>query len=107
MPLCVNFGKPHQASYRYVEEMLETLAVKAGYTGGVSRIYAIGDNPATDMAGANAAGDRWTSILTRSGMFVPDPSGGGNAVDHPGDYVVEDVGEAFDNIIAMEKLATA
>jgi ribonucleotide monophosphatase NagD (HAD superfamily) len=89
--------------------MLDGLASKGGFDGGVHTIYAIGDNPDTDMAGANAAGGRWRSILTRSGMFQPDPSkpGGGNAVEHPGDYVVEDVGEAYDDVICKEQRAAA
>jgi len=33
----------------------------------LTNIYMIGDNPKSDIAGANAKG--WTSILVRSGVF--------------------------------------
>ena len=32
-----------------------------------SGIFAVGDNPAADVRGANAAGAPWTSILVRTG----------------------------------------
>lgn len=46
------------------------------------------DNPASDIAGANAA-DRhcceWVSILVRTGVFQDDPG------HHPAKHVVDDV----------------
>lgn len=54
------------------------------------RVYAVGDNPAADIAGANAHG--WTSLLVKTGVF----SGleGENSLEHPADVVVENVEEA-------------
>ncbi|KAG1677369.1 hypothetical protein FOA52_010748 [Chlamydomonas sp. UWO 241] len=46
-----------------------------GKSGGVlphlplSGIYAVGDNPAADVRGANAAGHPWVSVLVRTGVF--------------------------------------
>lgn len=85
------FGKPTPGTYRFAERMLGGAAAPA-------RIYAIGDNPAADIAGANAAGDHWTSVLVRTGIFA----GGANDPLDPADIVVDDVGQAIAAIQARE-----
>ena len=50
----------------------------------------IGDNPASDIAGANAAGPRWQSALVRTGVF----RGETNDAKHPADIVVDNVHDA-------------
>jgi ribonucleotide monophosphatase NagD (HAD superfamily) len=58
--------------------------------GGV--VTMIGDNPASDIAGSNAAGARWRSALVRTGVFT-----GGhhcNHHEHPADIVVDHVDAA-------------
>jgi ribonucleotide monophosphatase NagD (HAD superfamily) len=34
---------------------------------GISRYYGIGDNPHSDIKGANNAGQHWTSIFVQTG----------------------------------------
>ena len=48
----------------------------------------IGDNPDSDIDGANRRGDSWVSILVRTGVF----NGKDKANDerHPAKHVVED-----------------
>lgn len=49
----------------------------------------IGDNPNSDIAGANAKG--WTSILVKTGVFKeddPENSVNGNDKKHPATHVV-------------------
>ncbi|KAK0737564.1 HAD-like domain-containing protein [Apiosordaria backusii] len=78
----VSFGKPHRETYEYAEEMLvrhrgEWLRSK-GYgdvEGGLKRVYMVGDNPESDIAGANGYdgkgryGTEWVSLLVETGVF--------------------------------------
>ena len=52
--------------------------------------YGIGDNPKSDIRGANNAGDHWKSILVRTGVF----RGKDNDAEDPADIVLNDVLEA-------------
>ncbi|KAJ2379111.1 hypothetical protein IW150_000376 [Coemansia sp. RSA 2607] len=99
------FGKPHRVQYRYAEQLLDQIARSAD--GGLRdlesvraarRIYAVGDNPAADIAGANAAG--WTSVLVRTGVFTGPP--GSNDATHPAHMVVENVEDAVNWIVETE-----
>lgn len=58
-------------------------------------LWMIGDNPLTDIAGANAAGAPWRSALVRTGMFLGD----GNDRDNPGTVAVDDVAAAVQHIL--------
>lgn len=51
--------------------------------------YFIGDNPKTDIKGANDAG--WISIMVRTGVF----SHGDNDIENPAKFVVYDFKEAI------------
>ncbi|KAF0695575.1 Aste57867_13615 [Aphanomyces stellatus] len=86
------YGKPEQTSYMFAEKLL---AKQLDASETLERIYMVGDNPFTDIKGANAAGDHWKSVLTRTGMY----QGVGNHDQHPGDAVVADVKEALDWIV--------
>ena len=66
----------------------------------ISKHYMIGDNPDSDIDGANRRGDNWVSILVRTGVF----QGVGNSEKHPAKYVVEDMEEAVKLIFELEKL---
>ncbi|TMW55736.1 hypothetical protein Poli38472_010618 [Pythium oligandrum] len=79
------FGKPEPTSFKYAESLID------GQHANVDRIYMIGDNPLTDIKGANSIGGRWKSILTLTGMHV----GPHNHEEHPAYQVVADVGEAL------------
>ena len=59
----------------------------------------VGDNPAADIAGANAAGTRWQSALVRTGVF----SGGDNNAEHAADIVADDVNEAVQAALKQGK----
>ena len=60
----------------------------------------IGDNPDSDIDGANRRGDQWVSILVRTGVFQL----GANSDRHPAKYVVQDMQEAVDLIFKLEGL---
>jgi len=60
-----------------------------------TQIYAVGDNPLSDIKGANAA--KWKSILVRTGVWQqPNMS---NDTDNPATYVCNNVLEAASIII--------
>ena len=79
------FGKPQRASFEFVETLIDA------QHGNVERIYMVGDNPKTDIRGANEAGGRWKSVLTRTGMHT----GLENDAEHPAYKVVDDVVQAL------------
>ncbi|KAJ2649302.1 hypothetical protein IWW40_003290 [Coemansia sp. RSA 1250] len=87
------YGKPFAVQYRHAEQVLDALVAPGNCRH--RRIYAIGDNPAADIAGANAAG--WTSILVRTGVFS-----GANDSENPAHLVVDHVGDAVEKIIDIE-----
>jgi len=69
-------GKPYQATYEYAEKKLNKLRQKNfGVTekDSLRRVYMVGDNPASDIAGAIAYkspfGSRWHSALLRTGVY--------------------------------------
>jgi len=67
------FGKPHPVSFTYAEEVLGDLSMGDGTRQQQpQRFYMVGDNPLTDIKGANLAGPLWKSVLTRTGMFQGD-----------------------------------
>lgn len=78
-------GKPSQATYDFAERRLIGLQKRlfAGEAPGpdLKRFYMVGDNPASDIAGANnyrsPFGTSWSSLLVKTGVWdgvsVPDP----------------------------------
>jgi ribonucleotide monophosphatase NagD (HAD superfamily) len=102
-----SFGKPNAEPYRLVEAALEAQALALGLPRPPPRkdalgallppfqaIYAVGDNPAADVRGANAAGHPWVSVLVRTGVFAGPP--GANCHVDPAHIVVDDVEGAVD-----------
>ncbi|PXF41402.1 putative CDP-alcohol phosphatidyltransferase class-I family protein [Gracilariopsis chorda] len=66
----VQFGKPHAPNYQLAESVLRNQLMYMGYCPeSMPAIYAIGDNPPSDVRGANARGDPWRSVLVRTGNF--------------------------------------
>ncbi|KAE9408605.1 HAD-superfamily hydrolase [Gymnopus androsaceus JB14] len=63
----VQFGKPTQATYDYARRTLRNLFDKAYGPGELPNMYMIGDNPESDIAGANAA--HWYSVLVHTGVY--------------------------------------
>ncbi|OCH89028.1 HAD-superfamily hydrolase [Obba rivulosa] len=83
------YGKPTRATYKFAEQMLrDHLQELYGPVRELPQIYMVGDNPESDIAGANAAG--WSSILVHTGVY--DPRQGPPM--HQPTQEVEDVEEA-------------
>jgi ribonucleotide monophosphatase NagD (HAD superfamily) len=69
--------------------MVPSLSTTPPPAGVFSAIYAVGDNPAADVRGANSAGHPWVSVLVRTGVFQGPPAS--NSPSDPAHVVVEDV----------------
>ncbi len=93
------FGKPNQGTFSFAEKRLASHRkdlLGKGQTRigmeGLKRVYMVGDNPESDILGANQykshAGSTWQSILVRSGVY----SGGEPA--HQPKVIVDDVWDA-------------
>ncbi|KAJ3810587.1 HAD-like domain-containing protein [Lentinula aff. lateritia] len=65
----VQFGKPTRPTYDYARRVLQNLLEESYGPGELPHMYMIGDNPESDIAGANAAG--WSSILVHTGVYDP------------------------------------
>ena len=88
-------GKPFKVQYDFATDLLASEASLLGLDG-ITRYYGVGDNPKSDIRGANLAGDKWTSVLVRTGVFT----GVDNDELDPADIVVGDVLDAVKFIIA-------
>lgn len=94
----VQYGKPTEATYRFVKQVLKD-RFKDLYGDAAVRlpnIYMVGDNPESDIAGANAAG--WSSVLVHTGVY--DPQQGPPA--HEPTHQARDVEEAVKWAIERE-----
>lgn len=67
----------------------------------LSRIYMIGDNPYTDIQGANLAG--WCSILVKTGIWNGLEE---NDIKYPATHVVHNFNEAIKLIFELEGIST-
>ena len=90
------FGKPFPAAYTTTERRLAAQTASGSVP---ETIYVVGDNPRSDIRGANLAGERYVSILVRTGVFHTDDE---NDREDPADYVVKDVAEAMDLIRKLQ-----
>ncbi|KZO93046.1 HAD hydrolase [Calocera viscosa TUFC12733] len=62
----VQLGKPTGTTYKFAEGLLmQRAGIQAGKE--MPRVYMVGDNPESDIAGANAYG--WDSILVGTGVY--------------------------------------
>ncbi|CAL1708220.1 unnamed protein product [Somion occarium] len=86
----IQYGKPTKATYDFATQVLtDRLAeIQGGPVHEAPSVYMVGDNPESDIVGANAAG--WNSILVRTGVY--DPEAG--PPKHKPTMEVEDVEEA-------------
>ncbi|CAH0473589.1 unnamed protein product [Peronospora belbahrii] len=89
-----NYGKPHKVTYDYAERLLKKIS---GQREPLKRVYGIGDNPYSDIQGANNAGDAWTSVLVRTGIY-----NGSTNPEHEADVVVDGVYDAIKHIYKCE-----
>ncbi|RPD54179.1 HAD hydrolase [Lentinus tigrinus ALCF2SS1-7] len=89
-PHVTQYGKPTAATYKFAEKVLrdrlEELA--GGRVEEMPRVYMVGDNPESDIAGANAAG--WPSVLVKTGVYEEARG----PPTHTPTYIAEDVEEA-------------
>ncbi|KAI1211829.1 putative HAD superfamily hydrolase [Annulohypoxylon truncatum] len=102
-------GKPHARTYGFAERVLNAHRARMLSADGpdklepLKRVYMVGDNPASDIRGANEyvspLGTRWKSILVRTGVWSPER--GGSPAYEP-DVIVKDVREAVDMVLARE-----
>jgi HAD superfamily hydrolase (TIGR01456 family) len=113
-PLTIDFGgKPFPVQYRMAEQLLgqqiETEAGAEAEAEAGAVYFGVGDNPKSDIRGANAAGPHWRSVLVRTGIFGDqgrDALIANDPVD-AADHVVADIGEAVDLILAYEGEGTS
>ncbi|KAH3756012.1 HAD-superfamily hydrolase [Pelomyxa schiedti] len=94
------YGKPDIFTYKYVEESLQQQADTLGQK--LEVIYAIGDNPSSDIQGADNASltsnYSWFTILTRGGCF----HGQDNDPRFPAKAVVTDFSDALSLVFQRE-----
>lgn len=73
-------GKPHAHTYTYAEKVLNKyrmslLGESEKGVDSLSRVFMVGDNPESDIKGANQfkspSNIEWTSILVDTGVYVP------------------------------------
>lgn len=62
------FGKPYEPTYAFADKMLRRHLKEAGLSDTTPlNVYMVGDNPDSDIAGANAFG--WDSLLVKTGVY--------------------------------------
>lgn len=61
-------GKPHKLTYEYADKVLRDWVKDSSDP--VDEVFMVGDNPASDILGANRFG--WKSLLVRTGVFKDD-----------------------------------
>ncbi|KAL1918677.1 uncharacterized protein VTP21DRAFT_2699 [Calcarisporiella thermophila] len=89
------FGKPHAVTYEYAREAMRNHLRENGvYDFQPETIYAIGDNPASDIAGARACG--WHGILVKTGIAREDDP------NCPASKVLDHVLDAINYILDRE-----
>ncbi|KAI8963721.1 HAD-superfamily hydrolase [Daldinia sp. FL1419] len=96
-------GKPTELTYTYAERVLNEYAEKLNPGRGVSTVYMVGDNPRSDIVGANEYRSRygysWKSILVETGIHVP-----GEVPVHEPWHMAKDALEAVEWALSKEKL---
>ncbi|TEB37474.1 HAD-superfamily hydrolase [Coprinellus micaceus] len=93
----VQYGKPTEATYNFAKETLGAIfRERYGASSTPEHLYMVGDNPESDIAGANGA--RWNSVLVKTGVY--DPEQGPPA--HAPTRIANDVLEAVEWAIERE-----
>ncbi|KAJ3206827.1 hypothetical protein HDU82_004281 [Entophlyctis luteolus] len=89
----IMYGKPHKSTYDFAKKAIDKHAAElyGPEAANIQRKYfGIGDNPESDIAGANGAG--WTSVLVKTGVYDEGP--------HEANVLVEDVEQAVEAILS-------
>ncbi|EON98762.1 putative had superfamily protein [Phaeoacremonium minimum UCRPA7] len=106
-----SIGKPYSSTYSYAERVLNAyrkdILAKQGHdasrVGALGAVYMVGDNPESDIAGANDFrsddGTEWYSILVRTGVWSPER---GEMLHEP-KVIVDDVKAAVQWALEREK----
>ena len=100
------FGKPTQGTFQFAEKRLRQhrTVLQRGDAGQLRSVYMVGDNPESDIRGANdyrsPTGSQWHSILVRSGVYR-----GGKPAYEP-KVIVQDVWDAVRYGLRMEGVDT-
>lgn len=103
----VVMGKPYRPTYEFAEKRLMShrkhlLQHSSGPLGRLERVYMVGDNPASDIAGGNnyesPHGTDWASVLVSTGVYVD-----GTKPEHQPRKIVGDVWDAVEWATAQEK----
>lgn len=100
-------GKPSQTTYEYASKVLAEYQRQANRNGTCSEIarkgnvYMVGDNPMSDIQGANDFG--WTSMLVKTGVFRGTREEGTTG-PIPAHHCVENVLEAVETALRIEKI---
>lgn len=89
------FGKPHKVQFDAARNLF--CVDGTGASGPPRRLYMIGDNPASDIRGANAAGQDWRSILVCTGVYSGGPHG--NDPQDPAWRVEPDLRSAVERLV--------
>eukprot|EP00825_Cyclidium_porcatum_P052207 TRINITY_DN9818_c0_g1_i3.p1 TRINITY_DN9818_c0_g1~~TRINITY_DN9818_c0_g1_i3.p1 ORF type:complete len:159 (+),score=51.96 TRINITY_DN9818_c0_g1_i3:95-571(+) len=87
------YGKPYDAAFQYMKKKAQELTNLE-----ISNYYLIGDNPQSDILGANNNG--FDSILVKTGVYQSDQ----NCSEIPGKYFVEDITAAVNLILKIEQI---
>ncbi|KAF8893928.1 HAD-like domain-containing protein [Infundibulicybe gibba] len=92
---CIQYGKPTKETSSFTEQVLARyLKDIYGADGEFPHVYMIGDNPESDIAGANIAG--WSSILVHTGVYDPRQGPPTHTPTHEAEDVEEAVRWALD-----------
>ena len=98
LPIHVDFcGKPFPIQYEYAEALFRQNALAAGIRT-PTKYIGVGDNPKSDIRGANGAGAHWQSVLVRTGVF----QGEENDPHDPADFVVHNILDAAKLILSIK-----
>ncbi|KAF2034428.1 HAD-superfamily hydrolase [Setomelanomma holmii] len=102
----VVMGKPYQPTYEYAEQRIishrsRLLGQDKGRLAPLRRVYMVGDNPESDIAGGNnyksPYGTDWMSVLVQTGVFVH-----GTTPSHQPRQIVGDVWDAVRWAVSQE-----
>ncbi|KAK8805881.1 hypothetical protein WA158_002537 [Blastocystis sp. Blastoise] len=93
------YGKPNKIVYDYAEKTINNMSqlLYPSSSIHIDRYYGIGDNPHSDIVGANQAGPLWNSVYVKTGSLAPPKL---NTNECP-KYTYSDVFEAVQEIYKM------
>ncbi|WPH01809.1 Hypothetical protein R9X50_00466300 [Acrodontium crateriforme] len=102
-------GKPYQSTYEFAEQRLrqhrKRLFGSTGLNDPLRKVYMVGDNPESDIRGANGYrspyGSLWSSLLVKTGVYRE-----GNVPSCEPTVITKDVGEAVEWAIEDAKKMT-